>query len=246
MYRRLFLAIALLVAAAPGARADDPDSFKEPHITVDGAASLDMRPDRATMRLGVVSEKPTAAEAAADIAKSSAAVVETLKGLGVEAKDIKTYSLDIDPITVDDRDPQTKAFVKRTLAGYKASTLLEVNIRDVAKAGALAGRVLEAGANFFQGLTFDVSDREEQSDRLRAKAVGDAMRRAALYASGAKMKLGRLLALNPDLDARGNEAALPTRKSALGASPAHIVIPVEPGMEHLGVHVSGTWELLPE
>lgn len=245
MLRNTGFALLILGLSAPSAWADDEMKFKEPYIVVDGSASVDAVPDRATMRLGVVVEKPTAAEAAAEVAKSAASVIASLKDLGVETKDIRTYNLEIDPVVIDDRDPQTKAFVKRTLAGYKASTLLEVTIKDVAKAGPLASRVVETGANTFKGLSFGVSDYEEREDGMRAKAVKNAMRRAELYASGANMKLGRLLALNPDPD-RGNAADLPTRKSEVSAAPVRIVIPVEPGVVTIGAHVSATWELVPE
>ncbi len=79
--------------------------------------------------------------------------------------------------------------------------LLQVRIRDVDKAGAIASRVVvEGSANTYNGLSFSVSDQDAREDDLRGKAVGDAMRKAALYAHGASMKLGRVLAIETEPD----------------------------------------------
>jgi uncharacterized protein YggE len=70
------------------------------------------------------------------------------------------------------------------------------------------------------------------------------MRRAKLFASGASMKLGRLLAIDPEPDCSGGEADLPTRRVE---AVAHVVvIPVEPGTIRIGAQVRATWELFPE
>jgi uncharacterized protein YggE len=224
--------------------ADDSPPLTTPHITVTGASYTDAQPDIAVLVLGVVSEKPTAAEAQSDVAVSSTSVIAALKGFGVDPKDIQTSSLTLAPVMVEERDPHTDGVVKRTLTGYRASTLLDVTIRDVDQAGALASRVVEMGANTFQSLRFEVSDFAEREDQQRAKAVGVAMRRAKLFDSGASMKLGRLLAIDPEPDSSGGAADLPTRR--VEAGPHVVVIPVEPGTIRIGAQVRATWELFPE
>jgi uncharacterized protein len=195
-------------------------------------------------RLGVVSEKPTAKEAESDNASSSTSVIAALKGLGIDPKDIQTSSLTLTPVMVEERDPKTQGVTKRTLTGYRASNYLSVRIHDVDKAGSIASRVVEMGANTYDGLSFDVSDYVDRVDEQRAKAVSEAMRRAKLFAHGASMKLGRLLALDPEPDRMGDAADLPTRK--FDNSPHVVVIPVEPGMVKVGAQVTATWELVPE
>ena len=214
--------------------------FTLPHITVRGSTFVEVKPDAATLHLGVVNEKNTAAAAAAENAKGATAAIAMLKDLGIDPKDIKTTNLTISPIVIEDRDPKTSAVIKRTLTGYRATNSLQVQIRDIDKAGVVASRVVEAGANNFQGINFWVSDREAREDNLRAKAVGEAMRRAALYAGGASMKLGRLLAINPD-PAPDGYADLPQRRQA-----GPFVMPVEPGVIRIEAKVSATWELVPQ
>jgi uncharacterized protein len=228
------------------ARAQEADSkFALPHITVSGTAFVEVKPDIATLQLGVVTEKPTAAEAASENAIASTATIATLKKIGVEPKDIRTSNLTLSPVMVEERDPKTQGVVKRNLTGYRTSNSLSVRIRDVDKAGVIASQVVEAGANTYQGLYFSVSDPTARADTMRAKAVGEAMRRAALFAHGASMKLGRLLAIDPEPDRRSvGEADLPMRRPDIG--PHVVVIPVEPGTERVEATVSATWELVPE
>jgi uncharacterized protein YggE len=244
---KIIVLAALAWCCMPPATASAQDvqngenKFTLPHITVSGWSYVEVKPDMATLYLGVVNEKNTAAAAASENAKGATAAIAMLKDLGIDPKDIKTTNLTISPVFVQDRDPKT-SITKRTLTGYQASNSVEARIRDIDKAGAIASRVVEAGANNFRGFVFSVSDSVMREDELRAKAVSEAMRRAALYASGASMKLGRLLAIDADMPF-GNEASL-ARGQQTGPVTV-IVMPVEPGMTRIEVKVSATWELVP-
>jgi uncharacterized protein YggE len=242
---RIALAATCIAVFATAAVAEDAEpKFKVPYIWVDGTAAVEVKPDRAELSLGVIVERPTADAALAENASQSAAAIADLKQQGIDPSDIKTASLDVTPLILEDRDPKTNAVTGRHLAGYRASHRLLVRLRDVDRAGAIVSHVVANGANTFGGVWFQVSDREDRIDALRAKAVGVAMKRAALYAHGASMKLGRLLALNPDPQTDNAGAAdLPLRKSV----PAErIVVPIEPGTEFLEAHVTAAWELVPE
>jgi uncharacterized protein YggE len=238
-------ALALVVISLSCALADAQErdqKFTLPHITVVGTSFAEVRPDIATLSLGVVSERPTAAEAESENAKAATAAIAGLKEFGVDPKDIQTSSLVLAPVMVEERDPKTGGVVKRTLTGYRAENGLKVTIRDVDKAGAIASRVVASGANFYRGLYFSVSDKEAREDGLRANAVKEAMRKAALYSHGAATKLGRLLAIEPNPEF--GAADLPMQKSLDG--PRTVVVPVEPGNMRIEVTVSATWELVPE
>ena len=247
MKKALFAAcVALAVYCAPACAQDAAQKSPLPHITASGRAFIEVKPDIATLSLGVVSEKSTAAEATAENAQATTNAIAVLKSLGVDPTDIKTTSLTLAPVITEGRDPKTNALIKRRVTSYRASNVLQVRIRDVDKAGVIAPRVVvEGSANTYNGLSFSVSDEEAREDRLRAKAVGDAMRKAALYAQGAAMKLGRVLVIEtePDRNIIAN-ADMPMLRAA--PSPNVLPIPVEPGVTRIEVRVSGVWELLPE
>ena len=202
MNKAIFAAcVALAISCAPAFAQDADQKSPLPHITASGRAFVEVKPDIATLSLGVVSEKSAAAEATAENAQATAASIAVLKSLGVDPKDIKTTSLTLAPVIAEERDPKTNALTKRHVTSYRASSFLQARIRDVDKAGAIASRVVvEGSANSYNGLSFSVSDQDAREDDLRGKAVGDAMRKAALYAQGASMKLGRVLAIETDPD----------------------------------------------
>lgn len=68
-----------------------------------------------------------------------------------------------------------------------------MRIRDITKAGALAGQLIDKGANSFEGIAFDFSQKEAKYDGLRGDAVRDALRKANSYVNGVGIKLGRVL-----------------------------------------------------
>jgi uncharacterized protein YggE len=235
--------VALLSTEAPLAQESRPDRYSVPHVAVIGSAEQEVRPDIAVLRIGVVNEKRTANEAMSENSRLAAAAIARVKSLGVDAKDIRTSNVSLTPIIDDERDPKTNAVIRRALRGYQASNLIDVTIRDVETAGAIASSIVESGANTYRGLSFQISDQDARLDDLRAKAVADAMRKAALYAHGASMKLGRLLVIDAGPNRySGVEAMRAAAPAQAGGGP----IPIEPGVKRLRLEVSATWELIPE
>jgi len=210
-----------------------------PSITTNGVASTDAVPDIATISLGVDTERPTAAAAARDNARAAQAIIGEIKAQGIETKDTKTLSVTLAP----DYDEVTDANgrTKRTLRGYIAHNSLSVRVREIEKAGTLAGQLMDKGANSFDGIEFDYSQKEEKYDTLRGDAVRDALRKANSCVNGLGIRLGRILEIAtqlPEPVAAGFGGMLPR-----GAPRAAAAIPVEPGVETLRTEVQVTWEL---
>ena len=240
----LTFAIASL-ALAGSALAQEPSASKNvPTVSVVGFASEDARPDIAIVTFDIADERPTATAAESENARLSTALIEGVKGAGIDAKDIATVGLSLSPVWSDEQDLKTGRIVKRTLTGYQASNTLNVRMRAVDKTGAIIAQGVENGA-VYRGVAFDLSDRESREDALRVKAVGNARLRASLYAEGASMKLGPLLAINADLAPpfyRVGSGAVRTLNLAPSATP----LPVEPGLITLSESVTATWALAPQ
>ena len=74
------LALAVLSLSCALADAQERDQkFTLPHITVTGTSFVEVRPDIATFSLGVVNERPTAAEAESENARAAASAIAGLK-----------------------------------------------------------------------------------------------------------------------------------------------------------------------
>ncbi|HWX14779.1 MAG TPA: SIMPL domain-containing protein [Methylocella sp.] len=223
------------------ARAEKALSPKDsvPIITTNGEASAEVVPDIATISLGVDTERPKAADAARENTRAAQAIVNEIKAQGVDAKDIKTISVTLAPVYDEERD--ANGFVtKRTLRGYIANDSLTVRVKDIGKAGTLASQMMDKGANRFNGITYEYSQKEEKIDSLRGDAVRDALRKANSYVKALGIRLGRVLEIasqphaSVPVAARMMAAAAPAREAAVS-------IPVEPGIETLRTEVQVTW-----
>ena len=179
---RMIFAISLFLCGYAQAEALK-DSV--PNVAVVGEASEDVAPDRATLRFGVVTERPTAAAAAADNAAAIKTILDELKTMGVADADMQTEQVSLAPMQTEERDAKGKT---KTTTTYRASNRLAVQIKPVEKASDIVGRVLEKGANTLDGVEYDNGGLEEKRDELRAKAVKDAERRARIYAEAAGLR----------------------------------------------------------
>jgi uncharacterized protein len=181
--RLVFIAALPLGIATPLniAQAQQVLSLKDsvPSITTNGVASAEVIPDIAIISLGVETERPKAADAARDNALAAQAITGEIKAQGIEARDVKTLSVTLAPVYDEVQVQNANGHVtKRTLRGYIARNSLSVRVREVAKAGALAGQLMDKGANRFEGITFDYTQKEAKYDALRGDAVRDALRKA--------------------------------------------------------------------
>jgi uncharacterized protein len=211
-----------------------------PTITTTGEASAEVVLDIATISLAVDTERPNAADAARDNSRAAQAMIGEIKAQGIEARDIKTLSVTLAPVYDEVRDPSGYV-TKRTLRGYAARNALSVRIRQLEKAGALAGQLMDKGANRFEGIVFDYTQKEARYDALRGDAVRDALRKANSYVNGLGLKLGRVLEIATQAPSR-RPTPISAGIRATTSEPAPPV-PAEPGSEVLRTEVQVTWEL---
>lgn len=159
-------------------------------ITVTGEASVTGAPDMAILSLGVTSEGSTAAEAMAANTAALANVVERLKTAGIDARDLQTSNLSLNPnwSNYDSASGQK-------ITGYTASNLLTVRIRSLPDLGGVIDAAIKDGANALNGLSFGLSEPRPALDEARKGAVADAKAKAQLYAEAAGVTLGPIVSI---------------------------------------------------
>ena len=123
--KRAVLVIALALIAAP-ALAETPTDVP-PAISVTGEASISVPPDLASVDAGVATDAKTAREASEANNTAMAKVLAALKASNVEAKDIQTSRLSLQPQYAPNRSGPSP------IVGYRASNRVTVRIRDVSK-----------------------------------------------------------------------------------------------------------------
>lgn len=184
------VAVLVVLCAAGGAQADDDDALPR-LMTVTGQGAVEMVPDMATVRLGVMTEARGAREAIDDNSRAMAGVLERLKGLGVADRDLQTSEFSVHP-----RWNRVSGDQAPEVIGFVARNLLSVRVRDLARLGEVLDAVARDGANQFEGLAFGLQNPDPVEDAAREAAVAEARRKAQLYAAAAGVALGPLQSLS--------------------------------------------------
>jgi uncharacterized protein YggE len=207
------------------------DSTDNQHsIVVPGTGRVTVEPDVATLRLGVLVVRQTAAAARDAAAATMTAVIDALSGRGVARRDLRTALLSLNALTdySSDKGPR--------VTGYQVANSVSVTVRDLASAGGLIDAALGAGATSMDGLDFHVDDPSAAEEKAREAAIVDARRRAATIAAAAEVALGRVIGVIEG-ERGGGPAPYPAgRVFALKAEAADT--PVEVGSQEIVVSVS--------
>jgi len=222
---RLMVAVLALSGPAGGALAQavvtvpSEGGAPVPTLSVTGEGSVQVVPDMATVTLGVTAQAPGAAEAAQEAGKKIRAVLDMLGQQGVRPEDVQTSGLSLNPRYEQVRnDPGQSPQV----AGFEASNMLTVTVRDLSKLGDLLDGVLDRGANTFRGVSFGLQDPDTASDAARKLAVADALAQATLMAGAAGAKRGPILSMSES----GGGMPRPMFSAAMKVADA---MPVAPG-----------------
>ena len=168
---------------APGAV---PVSNEGPVIITTGEGVVKAAPDRVWITIAAESRAKGPKEAQRANAEAMKAVLDKLKGLGLAGDAIRTSGYDLQP-------QFDYVGGRQTLREYVARNSVEVRVDDVARAGDVLDAAVGSGATSVSGVRFDLKDRSVvERDALR-KAVADARARADAAASGAGMKVDRVV-----------------------------------------------------
>jgi uncharacterized protein len=251
MKSRLFACTCMfLVSSVPTWAADVPTVRARPGVTannvpsisVAGEAEEQVKPDLAILSMEAADEKPTAAAAAIENGHLTRTVIATLQKYGLSDSDIQAGALDLSPRYRERTDPKSGQIVERTFAGYRASTIYRVQIHNVEDAPRIAREIVEGGSNIYRSMTFEVLNRDERLDALRATALQNALQRAQRYAKSASLELGDIMQIAPVFD--------PASPSAEGLENANapidqvaISVPAHANDIFLHAAVTVSWEL---
>jgi uncharacterized protein len=185
MRNLVLMPIALVAAACDRAPADPRGVDRdETLLTVTATGRADSRPDEARLQLGVQSQAGSAEEASRLNREKMNRVTAALAGFGVKPDDLQTRNLSLQRIDYG-----------RERGQFRASNVLEVKLRDMARVGDAVTAVTTAGANVMSGPDLRVSDREGSSRSAYAEAYRAARSRAEAYAGAADLKIARVLGI---------------------------------------------------
>ena len=155
------------------------------------------KPNLGLASFSVKTEGKTVVQVMSENTKNMNAVIEVMKGLGVEEKDLKTTEFNIYP-RYEYQENGILDRNRRVLAGYDISQSLQVKIRDLDKAGQIIQGATNAGANQVNDLIFTFDDEElgQYEDQVREIAIKKAKSQANQVANQLGVDLVRIISFN--------------------------------------------------
>jgi uncharacterized protein YggE len=185
----MFAALTLAALIPPAMAVERPGHGFGPSIVVQGVGVVTARPDMAVLNAGVTSQSATAKAALAAHKEIMAKVLAGLAAFGIADGDVQSRHVNLRPVYP--RKNQNDGV--RAPVAFRASGQVRVRLRQIGRLGEMLDRLTAAGVNNLSGLHFAVAKPEPLQDRARVLAIGEAKRRAQLYAAEAGVELGPVL-----------------------------------------------------
>jgi uncharacterized protein YggE len=242
----LALLPALPVLAQGAAPSDHPVPPPPPRpepvssLTVSGDGEARVRPDEATVRLGVLAQGKTARDAQEQVSRTANAILDAVRKLGVPAEQIQTQDLNLNPMYAqnpqgEQREPQ--------IVGYQANNVVAIRLTKLEQAGPVIDAGLAAGANRLDGVEFGLRDDRAARGEALTAAVGEAQGKAQALAKALNVRLVRILEV-----AEGGVQVMPQPlfkgRMAMEAM-AVSDTPVSAGQVGVNASVTVRWEIAP-
>ncbi len=195
---------------------------------------MKVKPDTASLSLGVQAVAPTASEALSQANSSAAALIAALKAAGISDNDIATSGLSI--------YPQYGSSVN-VITSYQASNSVTVTVRDITQTGPVIDAAAAAAGDHITigGVSFYVDDTEALIGAARADAINNAKKRAGEYAAAAGVSVGTVIQISEV--AINNPVPQFYAASAAADSGATAPTPIETGTQDLTVSVTVVYQL---
>ena len=160
-----------------------------PTVTVNATAELEVEPDIAYVSLGVSTTETTAEAAKRNNTAVMNRVLAAVKAEGVAEKDMDTsLYMRTNYRWTDDNE--------RIITGYTVDNNLTITVRNVDEVGDIVDAAMNAGANEFNSVRFDLDDDEAYYLEALAAATKKAQKRASTMVMAAGGKLGAVASMS--------------------------------------------------
>jgi uncharacterized protein len=193
------------------------DASRSVHVS--GTAVVYVTPDRALLQMGVQSNGATPDETQRANTLEIQKVINAVRALGVEGKDIATDYYIVYPVYED--------YNSLVIKGYRIDNTVSITLRDISLADDAIVAALRAGANEVQDVQFYTSQLRQYRDQAREMAMKAAWEKAQALAGAAGAQAGCVLSISDNTWSHyygswrgGRQTALWTQNVAANAGPA--------------------------
>lgn len=179
------LALAVMIGAGALSGAVQAGEVPEgPHVVTSGQATVDARPDIATLSIMVNVSSKDAADAKKQADDRVAQYFDFLQKSGIEKKDIDAANLSTQPEY--DYTKEGKSILK----GYRAVRQVQVTLRQLDKLNELLDGALKSGLNEIRSVELGVTNPDKFKEQARKAAMDNATKQASALAAGFNATLG--------------------------------------------------------
>jgi uncharacterized protein len=234
--KRINMMLPVWLLSAPLMAQQSANMPPVPQISVTARAEVKVIPDRANIQISVQTRAATADAAAAENARKQKTVIDALRALKIDAKDISTAGYNVYP------EQRYEPNREPVIVGYNVTNTLSVELKSVDLVGRVIDAALGAGANMISSLQFYASNTEA----ARQEAIAMAIRKARADADAAARAAGGTITGLLDITV-GSYYAPPPRpvelraKGVMAAAPT-MDTPISAGDQTLAVDVSTRWQ----
>lgn len=248
-----YLGIAIIVAVflfAAGylsyvnvySKSVQPGSYRS--FSVSGEGIVTAIPDIAQFVFSVITQggEDIAALQSENVENTNNAI-DYLKEQGVDEKDIKTLTYNVEPRYQYFECRPTSGISPcppSEIVGYTITQTVSVKVREFSKIGSLISGVADNGANSVTSLFFTIDDPSSLQDQARVEAIAKAKEKAELIAQAGGFSVGRLLSID--------EGYVPFYGYGMGGADvakleSSAVPTIEPGSQEITVSVILRYEI---
>lgn len=203
-------------------------------FSVSGTGKATGIPDTAQLSIGVTKTASTVASAQDQTNAAANKIIEYLKKLGINDKNIKTINYSVNP-------NYDFGGGRQNITGYTVTQSLEVNITPIDIANKAVDAATLDGANLVGGISFTFNDKTKKDleEKARNEAVKMAKEKAESLAKATGINLGRIV----DVQESGNFEPRPIMMvQSLEAKSADTQL--QPGENSIMINVTLSYETL--
>jgi uncharacterized protein YggE len=199
-------------------------------ITVFGEGKVSAKPDMAVASVGVTNEGKELLMVQQENAKISQQIINSIKNMGIPAKDIQTEAYNIN-------SEYDYIEGKQIFRGYRVTNILRVTIRDFNKVGAVIDSAVKAGANIVNNINFEVSMANRYYEEALKLALENAQSKAFAMADKLKVRIEPIpISINEQLSGIGSNPGPMNFKAA-----ATLGTPIEAGENDISARIEAVF-----
>jgi uncharacterized protein len=187
-------------------------------IKVRGEGEIAVKPDTASVNLGVVTEGKELIGAQQQNSLAANKVINTLTRLGIDRNQIQTFDYRIEPDYDYDQG-------KQIFRGYKITHILEVKIDDLNIIGKVVDTAVQNGANYVANIQFTTKYKETYYQQALTYALNNSSNKAKTIANTLRVTLNP----TPILVIEGGEMIQPIELQHAAFAKAANSTQIQPG-----------------